>query len=148
MLTAGFTSPDIAVNLEGTDQWRDAYFEISDIKFYGANQGPQAAARFTCSRPIYFTRLRYAVIRTCGPMAGVNLLENCKPVTAPILGIAQAVAEVRLFWPTNVVGFTLQTTPSLIPPQWTAVTNLPVMQVNQYMVTQPINGIRFYRLAK
>lgn len=51
------------------------------MKFNGVNQGPQAAARFVTSAggKIFFTRVRYAVIRPCGPEAGVNLLEDCKP---------------------------------------------------------------------
>lgn len=76
-LTFAFTDPSIAVALEGTDAWREAYFEIPDVKFYGVNQGPQAAARFVLSGKIFFTRVRYAVIRPCGPWADVNLLEDC-----------------------------------------------------------------------
>jgi hypothetical protein len=34
-----------------------------------------------------FSRVRYAVIRPCGPKAGVNLLADCKPAEAPPLGI-------------------------------------------------------------
>src|SRR5207247_1222207 len=94
LLTFAFTTADIAVPLEGTDAWRDAYFEIPDVKFNGVNQGPQAAARFVTSGQIHFTRLRYAVIRPCGPMAGVNLLEGCKP--APTLGISRTGSTVRL----------------------------------------------------
>ncbi len=73
-----FTDPGIAWSIEGTDQWREAYFEIPEIKFSGVNQGPQAAARFFLSDKIYFTRVRYCVIRPCGPNEGVNLLEECQ----------------------------------------------------------------------
>src|SRR6185436_17277514 len=44
-----FTSPNIAVPLQGSNTWRTAYFEIPDMKFLGVNQGPQAAARFVVS---------------------------------------------------------------------------------------------------
>jgi hypothetical protein len=77
VLTLGFTDPLIAESLQGTDTWKEAYFEIPEIKFNGVNQGPQAAARFIFTAPIYVTRVRYAVIRPCGPQAGVNLLEDC-----------------------------------------------------------------------
>ncbi|MGQ9590347.1 MAG: dockerin type I repeat-containing protein [Planctomycetota bacterium] len=76
-VTFGFTDPSIAVALEGTDEWREAYFEIPDVKFLGVNQGPQAAARFVLSGKIFFTRVRYAVIRPCGPWEGVNWLDDC-----------------------------------------------------------------------
>src|SRR5207244_427725 len=81
------------------DRRQDAYFELPDVNFSGVTQGPQAAARFAIIKPtalrglpgVYFTRLRYAVIRPCGPMAGVNLLEGCKP-PAPASSV---VVEVR-----------------------------------------------------
>src|SRR4029077_5232166 len=85
--TLAFTAGTIAVALEGTDKWRDAYFEIPDMKFNGVNQGPQAAARFVLSDKIFFSRVRYTVIRPCGPKAGINLLADCKPVAAPGIGI-------------------------------------------------------------
>ena len=77
MVTFGFTDPAIAVPLEGTDAWREVYFAIPEIKFTGVNQLPQAAARFALTAPIYFTRIRYTVIRPCGPMADENVLEDC-----------------------------------------------------------------------
>ncbi|MBI4602819.1 MAG: hypothetical protein HY721_12755 [Planctomycetes bacterium] len=76
-VTFAFTSPAIGVTLEGTDAWREAYFEIPDMKFIGVNQGPQAAARFLLTGKAFFTRVRYAVIRPCGPRSGINLLEGC-----------------------------------------------------------------------
>ena len=144
-----FTAGAIAVALEGTGKWRDAYFEIPDMKFNGVNQGPQAAARFVLSNKIFFSRVRYAVIRPCGPKAGVNLLADCKPAEAPPLGInLNADKTVRLAWPTNAVGFVLQSSTNLSLPQWTAVTNAVVVQGDQNTLTESAVGIRFYRLAK
>jgi len=40
------------------DAWRNAYFEIPEIKFQGVNQGPQAAARFALSGKVFFTRVQ------------------------------------------------------------------------------------------
>lgn len=147
-LTTGFAPLELAVTLQGSQTWREAYFEISDMKFYGANQSPQGAARFLLSAPIFITSVRYAIIRPCGPQAGVNLLESCKPVSAPLLGIAQTAATIQLFWPTNAAGFVLQTSSSLLPAQWTAITDPPTVQNGNNTVTQPIAGNRFYRLAK
>jgi hypothetical protein len=147
-LGLAFAPASLAVALEGTGQWRDAYFEIPDMKFYGVNQGPQAAARFAATGLIYVSRLRYAVIRPCGPKAGVNLLESCKPGAAPRLAAGRNANTVRLAWPTNTFGFSLQTTTNLGAPQWTAVTNAPMTEADQNVVTQSISGSRFYRLAK
>ena len=147
-LTAASTSADIAVSLDGTDQWREAYFEIPDIKFYGANQGPQGGPRFLLSGPIYLTRVRYAVIRPCGPMAGVNQLEDCKPVVAPLLRMVQDATTVRFFWAADAVDFTLQTTSTLSPPQWAPVADAPTVQEGEYVVRQPIVSTRFFRLTK
>ncbi|MEO8425963.1 MAG: hypothetical protein ABI651_02510 [Verrucomicrobiota bacterium] len=147
--TLAFTAGAIAVALEGTGKWRDAYFEIPDMKFNGVNQAPQAAARFVLSDKIFFSRVRYAVIRPCGSKADVNLLADCKPVEAPPLGInLNPDKTVRVAWTTNAVGFALQSSSNLSLPQWTAVTNAPVVQGDQNTVTEPAVGNRFYRLAK
>src|SRR5687767_1502625 len=53
------------------------------MKFQGVNQGPQAAARFVFSGKVFFSRVRYAVIRPCGPLAHEHLLENCAEVVRP-----------------------------------------------------------------
>jgi hypothetical protein len=83
VITFGFTDGGIAHMLVGSDTWRNAYFEIPEIKFNGVNQGPQAAARFALSGKIFFTRVQYAVIRPCGPNQDVNLLEDCKTEVPP-----------------------------------------------------------------
>ncbi|MBI4324569.1 MAG: hypothetical protein HY674_04825 [Chloroflexi bacterium] len=146
--TFGFTPGSFFVTLEGTDQWRTAYWEIPDMKFNGVNQGPQAAARFVVLDKVFFTRVRYAVIRPCGPLAGVNLLESCKPVTDVTLSIAMAGNNVQLIWRAAAEGFVLQETASLLAPQWTAVTTTPEVQNENLVVTLPIAGTKFYRLAK
>lgn len=147
--TLAFTSPNIAVALEGTDAWREAYFEIPDMKFNGVNQGPQAAARFVLNNKIFFTRVRYAVIRPCGPAAGVNLLADCKPAGAPTLSASRtADGTVRFRWPTSATGFVLQETESLVPAQWRPVTTAPVVEGNDNVVSLKPAATRFYRLAK
>src|SRR5439155_19050480 len=118
-----FTPANIATRLTGSDRWLDAYFEIADMKFYGVNEDPQAAARFAIIKPtgsenvpgVYFTRVRYAVIRPCGPMAGVNLLEGCKP---PALnGGLRLGNSLTLSWTTNVSGYAVQMKTDLAQPQ-------------------------------
>lgn len=155
ILGLAFTSPSLAVTLEGTGKWRDAYFEIPDMKFNGVNQGPQAAARFVFGPnqapygKIFISRLRYAVIRPCGPKAGINLLEDCKPVAAPALSARlDANKVVRLAWPSAAAGFTLQESESLVPANWTAVIATPVVEGTDNVVTLTPTSTRFYRLAK
>lgn len=153
--TLGFTDDTWLVTLEGTDQWRTAYWEIPDMKFTGVNQGPQAAARFTTvdagdvQAKIAVTRVRYAVIRPCGPTAGVNLLADCKPVTDVTLGIARDGSNVKLSWPATAEGFQIQATADLGNPQW-GVINAAVEVVNgQNVATLPVGtGTQFFRLMK
>jgi len=79
----------VAVTLRGSGKWLDAYFEIPDANFAGVNQGPQSLVRYETTPAksgdpttgyIHITRVRYAIIRPCGPYAGVNLLQTNKPI--------------------------------------------------------------------
>lgn len=146
--TYGFTDDSYWVTVEGTDQWRTAYWEIPRMKFSGVNQGPQAAARFELTDKVFFTSVRYAVIRPCGEQADVNLLEDCKPVNVEMtIGIQEG--ELRLVWPTSASGAVLQETPDLINTAWSAVTAEPSEENGFYVVQIPIGTeSRFYRLLK
>ena len=84
-----FPNPNTGVTLRGTDKWLDAYFELPDANFAGVNQMPQSLVRYQTTRAragdptsgyVHVTRARYAVIRPCGPYAGVNLLQTNKPL--------------------------------------------------------------------
>lgn len=142
-----FASPDAAVRLQGTDKWRDAYFELTDVKFAGVNQGPQAAARFVLSDKIHITRLRYAVIRPCGPDANVNLLADCKPPADVMLSATRnADGTIRISWPVSATGFKLQENGSL-PGTWTLVTTVPTVDGANNVVTVTAAGTKFFRLA-
>jgi hypothetical protein len=153
--TLGFTPESDFVTLEGTGQWREAYWEIEGVKFNGVNQGPQAAARFTTQdagdiqAKIAITRIRYGVIRPCGPLAGVNPLQGCKPVTDVMLAIERSGNDVKLSWPVEATGFVIQATASLSDPQW-GVPNVTVEVVgDRNVATIPIGaGAQYFRLAK
>lgn len=147
-LTFGFTPDNTAVVLEGTGQWRDAYWELPNVKFEGVNQGPQAAARFASSGKVAVTRLRYAVIRPCGPNAGKNLLEECKPATDVAIAAARTTdGKIRISWPSTAVGFVLQSVTS-IGGTWENVADAPVEEGDRLTVTVTATGSRFYRLTK
>jgi hypothetical protein len=148
--TFGFTPDSFFVTLEGTDTWRTAYWEIPDIKFTGVNQGPQAAARFFLSDKIYFTSVKYAVIRPCGPNQGVNLLEDCKPAPQDVtLSIAVDGDNILISWPAEATDFVLQETASLSNPQWAPVTETPEVVDGNFVVTQTLGTAdKFFRLIK
>lgn len=149
LVTFAFTTPSVAVTLEGTGAWRDAYFELPDVKFNGVNQGPQAAARFALSGKIPISRLRYAVIRPCGANANKNLLAACKPVTNPTLTAARtATGKVRFTWPVTADGFALEGTDTL-GGNWSAVATAPTVENGSSVVEVNADGERkFYRLSK
>jgi len=134
------------VTLRGSGKWQQAYFEFFDMNFTGVNQGPQAAARFGLTDRIYFTDIKYAVVRPCGPTAGVNPLLGCKP---PLIGVGLSRGSVQLSWPTNYADYMLQVTTDLANPQWSTVTNIPVVQGTLNILTDSVSGVaKFYRLAK
>lgn len=147
--TLGFTPDSFYVTLEGTDAWRTAYWEIPDVKFNGVNQGPQAAARFVLSDKIFITRIRYGVIRPCGPQANVNLLAECAPAPAPTLAFQwTANRQLRLSWPASAEGFQVQSTTRLGGGEWTVVSQAPVVEGQQSVVILTPTETTFYRLAK
>lgn len=144
-----FTPGNIAVALEGTDKWRDAYFEITDVKFNGVNQGPQAAARFTVSDKVFVSRVRYGVIRPCGPDANVNPLEECKPILVSLSARRNADGTIRISWPAPSTGFVLQENTDLANAAgWTPVTTpTPTVENNENVVNLTATGTKFFRLV-
>ncbi len=67
---------------------------------------------------------------------------------APLLTLIPDGANVILTWPTNAVGFTLQSTTNLISPaDWSTNSPAPIVIGGQNVVTNPITGPQqFYRL--
>jgi hypothetical protein len=143
--TFAFTPDSFFVTLAGTDKWRDAYWEIPDLKFEGVNQGPQAAARFVLSDKIFVSRVRYGVIRPCGPNAGFNSLAACAPVA---IGVGPGTnGTLRLTWPVTATNYVIQSSANLTLPQWDPVNVLPTQDGNLNVVSVPIGtNTAFYRL--
>jgi len=58
--------------------------------------------------------------------------------------------NVTLSWPTNAVGFQLQSATGLSPtPNWTIVTNIPTVAGSRFFVTNAaISAAQFFRLAR
>jgi len=95
---------------------------------------------------IAITRVRYGVIRPCGPLAGVNPLEGCKPVS---LGFELSGTNLKLSWPAAAEGFVVQGTDNLATGTWTAVNAVVEVVNGQNVVTLPVgSGARYFRVAK
>jgi hypothetical protein len=128
--------------LKGTGQWVDAFFNLPNVDFKGVNQGPQSVARMNTTRAvstnldsgvIYVSRIRYDVIRPCGPFQGINMLQT--------IGIQQTnqVAEVSWFGTA-----TLQSAPVVAGP-YTNIMSVMNTLTNSY--TPPaVNPSQFFRL--
>jgi len=56
---------------------------------------------------------------------------------------------VLIVWPSTSTGYSLQSTPALLPASWTLVTNTPAQVGSEYVVTNTLaSSNRFYRLIK
>lgn len=135
------------VMLEGTDKWRDVYWEIDRLTFNGVNQAPQAAVRFKCEANVHVSRVRYAVIRTCGPNTGVNWLDSYR-VTS-LAARPDTNGLVRLTWPYGEPQLTVQGIPSL-GGTWSTFAPTPILpELEQATVRfSPTNNSQFFRLYR
>ncbi len=134
-----------AVTLQGSNRWVDAYFEVPNVKFEGVNQGPQGAVRFFATAKIAISRVRYSVIRPCGPTEGFNQLELSKP---PLL-VTHETDGVHARW---VAGqnWNVQFNDTLGSGQWQPATETPVVEDFENVLVLPADESphRFYRLVK
>jgi hypothetical protein len=130
------------VTLQGTGTWRDAYFELPNVNFNGVNQGPQSLVRYqtTPANPadpttgyVHVSRVRYDVIRPCGPYEGINMFQT--------LTITNAANNVSVGWFGTA---TLQSAPT-ISGTWTNVVSLTNTLKNSYGPSTPRN-LDFFRL--
>jgi uncharacterized repeat protein (TIGR03803 family) len=72
------------------------------------------------------------------------------PTISPQLTLASSGASMILAWPTNAIGFTLQSATNLVLPlAWVPVSPLPVVVNGQNVVTNSISGVQmYYRLSQ
>ena len=81
-----------------------------------------------------------------GGFATVGLVQT---PGAPLLRIVRSGAGFVLSWPDPSTGFKLQSTPALVPPNWTDVVQPVVVVGSDKTVTVPTTGpYKFYRLLK
>jgi len=70
-------------------------------------------------------------------------------IAGPALQIAPSGNKITLMWPANASGFTLQSSLSLSPVNWTAVTGTATVSNGLNVLTVPASGAdTFYRLKK
>lgn len=66
---------------------------------------------------------------------------------APTLGITTTNNQIKVYWPSPSAGFSLQTSPDLVTPHWTTLTDgVQDNGVMKFILTSPVNRNRFYRL--
>jgi hypothetical protein len=127
--------------LQGTGNWVDAYFELPNVNFNGVNQGPQSVVRFeTGSVPgtnapavIYVSRVRFDVIRPCGPFEGIDMIQ--------LIGITGTNTDVSVNWRGSG---TLQAAPAVTGSYTNAVTIVNTL-TNYYTPTGTSNA-QFFRM--
>lgn len=142
--TLAHMSSSFNMILQGTGKWRDAYWEIGAINLAGVNQGPQAAARFSCGGPVHISRIRYAVIRPCGATAGQNLLSN--PVS--LAAAPDTNSLVRVSWPYRAPQIFLEGK-AAVTGTWSRVSGTPAIEGGEQQVLRLNTGSapsQFYRL--
>jgi len=67
----------------------------------------------------------------------------------PVLQITAAGTNALLSWPTNEIGFTLQSSPVLAPATWSPVTNAVSIAGDQNVVAVSLTqAMLFFRLAR
>lgn len=79
---------NVPVTLVGSGKWQVAHFELPNVNFQ--NGGGQYVCRYAASAPVYVSRVRYDVIRPCGPFEGVDYLQS--------LGMSSINAQIKLNW--------------------------------------------------
>jgi hypothetical protein len=130
------------VTLKGTGNWVDAYFYLPNVDFIGVNQGPQSVCRITTSRAvstnldsgvIFVSRIRYDVIRPCGPFQGINMLQS--------IGIQQTNQVPKVSWFGSA---TLQSAPA-VGGLYTNVLSVTNALTNSY-APPTIKPAQFFRL--
>ncbi len=123
---------DTPVTLQGSGQWKDAQFELPNVNFYGAYMC-RFNTYYADSGPIYVSRVRFDVIRPCGPFLGIDYLQS--------LGMTNANPNLELNWRGSAA---LQAAPA-VTGMYASVANVTNTAVNIY--TMPMtNNAQFFRL--
>lgn len=131
--------------LTGSGTWKVAYFEIPNVNLAGVNQGPQSVARFQtdpatngvpASGYIHVSRVRYCVVRPCGPLEGINAFQA--------LQVAKA-SPFTVQWQGNA---TVQSSSVLNGGTWNNAFSITNLLTNTNTFAPSTSGTKgFYRLV-
>ncbi|HEY3854140.1 MAG TPA: hypothetical protein VGO67_07090 [Verrucomicrobiae bacterium] len=132
-----------SVTLQGTGTWQNAYFVMTNVNFTGVNQA-YSVVRFETSLPtnnttgteasIFISRIRFDVVRPCGPFEGINMFQT--------IGITSSTnAGIAVNWSGTA---TLQSAANLSGPYKTATS---VTNTLNNSFSPAGGGIEFFRLA-
>jgi hypothetical protein len=116
------------VALAGSGRWQTATWELPNVNFTGGN-----VCRFASTAPIYISRVRFNVIRPCGPFLGIDYLQS--------LGMTNALANLKLNWRGTAA---LQSAPA-VTGTYAGVASVTNTVTNIYSVSMT-NNVQFFRL--
>jgi hypothetical protein len=116
------------VFLAGTGKWQTAAWELPNVNFQGTY-----VCRFASSVPIYISRVRFNVIRPCGPFLGIDYLQP--------LGMTNTNLNLQLNWRGTA---TLQAAPA-VTGAYGGVASVTNTVTNTYTVPMT-NNAQFFRL--
>ncbi len=128
-----------AINTNGT-----GFTNLHNLN--GSSDGGNPVAAFILGNVLYGG----AVELISGLEDGILFSLSLGSVASPQLSIIRSSTNVILTWPTNVAGFTLQSTTNLVSlAAWITNSPAPVVVNGLNTVTNPISGTRkFYRLSQ
>jgi hypothetical protein len=67
-------------------------------------------------------------------------------LNATVLYLARSGPNAVLSWSTNDPGFILESTTNVASPSWVPVFNAPTISSNRFVVAEPLQARKFYRL--
>jgi len=97
---------------------------------------------------VAFSRIRYGVIRQCGPNAGVNPLEECKPLPVDLhLSIKQISPNViQLSWPSGPQPVRLESIAEIGASNWLEVEGAILSTDGLDSIEVKLPATQFFRL--
>jgi uncharacterized repeat protein (TIGR03803 family) len=119
-------------------------------RFTGFNDGANPEAGLVLLGNTLYGTASFGGSAGSGTVFSITLASAGPPPAPPGLAILRSGTNLTLMWPTDAVGFTLQSTTNIaLPGLWTPVSPAPVIVSGQYTVTTaPSNHQMFYRLAQ
>jgi len=134
------------INTDGTCFTNLYGFTALDQAYYTNSDGANPSSDLVLSGNTLYGTAQIGGSFNAGTVFSLSL----GSLNAQQLAIVISGANVILTWPTNAIGFTLQSTTSLVPQAvWSTVSPSPIIVNGQSVVTNAISGKQeFYRLSQ